>query len=77
MIPDPKRALVDAVRQSSSLDIRKAIVPKAGSTARQGPGYNGCLTKFVAESWDIASAQLKSQSLARTVGRIEAFSPTW
>lgn len=46
-LPDPKAALVDAARRSRSSELRNRIVPRPGSTAKQGPDYNGCLVAFV------------------------------
>jgi len=75
-VPDAKRALVDLARKSRSSDVRHRIVPKQGSTARQGPDYNGCLVSFVARHWDIGAAAEQSPSLARTVNRLSTFEPS-
>jgi hypothetical protein len=76
-LPDAKAALVDLGRKSKSKFIRDSIVPRRGSTAKQGPGYNGCLGQFVREQWDINAASAKSPSLARTIKRISSFAPVW
>ncbi len=76
-IPDPKAALVALARRSRSGDIRGRIVPRVGSTAKQGPDYNGCLTSFVQATWDIDAACANSGSLRRAVNRIGNFEPMW
>ncbi len=76
-IPDPKAALVALARRSRSKDIRGRIVPRAGSTAKQGPDYNGCLTEFVRTKWDINAACTNSISLRRAVNRVADFEPVW
>jgi hypothetical protein len=76
-ILDPKLALVSLGMKSKSKLIRESIVPRRGSTAKQGPGYNGCVGQFVREHWDINVAKTNSPSLARTIGRLAAFVPMW
>jgi hypothetical protein len=76
-IPDPKAALVSLARRSRSKDIRGRIVPRTGSTAKQGPDYNGCLTGFVQTTWDIDAASANSESLRRAVNRVAKFEPVW
>ena len=74
---DPKRELVKLASRSRSRDIRQRIVPRRGSTATQGPDYNGCLGAFVKYEWDIDVAGAASPSLARTLHRLMTFTPTW
>lgn len=76
-LSDPKRTLIDLARESRFADIRTRVVPKKGSTAKQGPDYNACLSAFVAGHWNSANAALRSPSLARTVTRFNLFEPTW
>jgi len=76
-IADPKAALVNLARKSRSKTIRDRIVPRKGSTAKQGPDYNGCLVSFVRGRWDIDLAKKNSASLARTVDRLASFNPVW
>ena len=76
-LSDPKGTLIDLARKSKSSVIRDRIVPKRGSSARQGPDYNGCLVQFVLTQWDIRSAADKSPSLARTAERLASFRPRW
>ena len=76
-LSDPKAVLVEIAAASGSRTIRQRIVPKRGSTAKQGPDYNACLVEFVREVWDVAAAVQSSPSLARTVARLARFTPTW
>ena len=76
-LADPKGTLIEVARKSRSAALRDGIVPKRGSSAKQGPDYNGCLVRFVEELWDINSASTRSPSLARTASRLAAFRPTW
>lgn len=76
-LPDPKAYLIDLARESRKRAIREDIVPKIGSTAKQGPAYNECLTSFVQEKWDPSNARRSSPSLERTIKAIEAFVPVW
>ena len=76
-LPDPKASLVAAADRSRSREIRLRVVPKRGSTAKQGPDYNACLAEFVYATWDIESAAVSSPSLARTMARLRSFMPSW
>lgn len=76
-IPDPKAALIRLARKSRSSDIRARIVPRVGSTAQQGPDYNGCLADFVQTKWDLQLACASSESLRRAVDRVARFEPIW
>jgi hypothetical protein len=76
-ILDAKAALVALGMKSRSKLIRESIMPRRGSTAKQGPGYNGCIGQFVREQWDVSVAQANSPSLARTMNRLSSFTPVW
>ncbi len=76
-LPRPKEALIDLARQSRSSELRDRIVPRHGSTARQGPDYNGCLVDFVASRLDLNVAATESPSLSRALGRLGTFQPVW
>lgn len=76
-IQDPKATLIALSRASRSLTIKSSIVPKARSTAKQGPDYNACLSMFVAKNWSLESAVAKSPSLRRAIDRFSKFTPTW
>jgi hypothetical protein len=74
---DAKQTLIELARTSRSPEIRGRIVPRPGSTAKQGPDYNACLETFVANHWSIDRARSNSGSLERTVRRLAAFEPVW
>jgi hypothetical protein len=76
-LADPKAEIVRLARGSRIRAIRDGIVPKRGSTAKQGPDYNGLLGSFVRNDWDLEIARAGSPSLARTVTRLAAFNPVW
>jgi hypothetical protein len=76
-LADPKAALVKVAGRSRSKVTRDRIVPRRGSTAKQGPDYNACLGSFVRNDWDIQAAKAASPSLARTIDRLTAFNPVW
>ncbi len=76
-LPDPKRTLIDIAKESRSSATRSRLVPKKGSTAKQGPDYNACLSEFVRGSWDPVEAAQRSASLTRTVARLGLFTPIW
>jgi hypothetical protein len=76
-LPDPKRTLIGLARQTRNRELKAAIVPRQGSTATEGPDYNGRLSVFVREYWDVSSAARCSPSLARAVRRIGEFQPVW
>jgi hypothetical protein len=76
-IGDPKDHLVNLVRKSSKRKLRDDIVPKKGSTARQGPNYNGPLISFVKKFWNPDEAMHNSPSLRRTIKAIKHFQPKW
>ena len=61
-LPDPKQALINLAARSRSADIRSRLVPKQGSTARQGRDHNS-LSTFVNSAWDVDLARSKSPSL--------------
>jgi hypothetical protein len=76
-LTDAKASLVALAKRSHSSEIRAQIVPRTGSTAKQGPEYNSSLSRFVWSSWDIESAGSTSPSLARTVKVLTKFVPNW
>lgn len=76
-LPDPKAYLINLARKSRKRAIREDIVPRQGSTAKQGPAYNECLVSFVQEAWNPSNASLSSPSLERTIKAIEVFMPVW
>lgn len=75
-LPDPKQSLINLVRGCQRRELRSAIVPRPGSTAQQGPDYNGPLVKFVRNHWNLARAVKRSPSLERAVHAVHDFRPT-
>jgi hypothetical protein len=72
-ISNPKEFVVNLARRSKKREIRAAIVPEDGSTAKIGPDYNGRLMHFVERSWDPAVAKVHSPSLRRTIDALDGF----
>ncbi len=77
LLPDPKGTLIRFAKKSRSRVIRESIVPKPGSSAKIGPGYNASLGLFVREHWNIGTAAANSPSLSCSLERITAFQPQW
>lgn len=76
-LSDPKNLLMDLVRRSRKRKLRSAILPATGSTAKQGPDYNGQLVEFIESRWEVHRAVRNSSSLKRTLGAVRNFTPTW
>ncbi len=74
-LADPKRELVSLAKRSRRREIREAIVPRPKTTAKQGPDYNGCLSRFVSEHWNPHVAKTSSDSLRRILKRLNEFKP--
>lgn len=76
-LPNPKETLIGLARRSKRKNLRDDLCPRAGTTSRIGPNYNGQLAHFVSETWNPHAAKLNSNSLKRTMDRLTAFRPTW
>lgn len=76
-INDPKQLVINLARRSRKRILREAIVPIPDSTARVGTDYNGVLSSFVLEAWNIKEAIKHSDSLRRAVNAINNFQPIW
>jgi len=74
---DPKAYLINLAKDSRKRALREDIVPKQGSTAKQGPAYNERLASFVQDAWNPSNARQFSPSLERTIRAIEVFAPVW
>lgn len=74
---DPKAALINLARASRKRDLRADIIPKQGSTAKQGPAYNECLIPFVRDTWNPEKARRHSHSLEKALRALETFEPKW
>lgn len=79
LIPDdveaiarPKEQLVDIVHESRYRERRDAIVPRPGSTQKEGPAYTSMLGKFVASDWDVEAAARAAPSLDRALRCLRA-----
>ncbi len=76
-INDPKQLVINLARRSRKRTLREAIVPIPDSTARVGTDYNGQLSSFVLDAWNIEEAIKHSDSLRRAVNAINNFQPIW
>jgi len=74
---DPKATLINLARASRKRDIEADIIPRPGSTAKQGPAYNDCLISFVRDTWNPEKARRHSQSLEKALRALEMFEPYW
>jgi hypothetical protein len=72
-IPNPKEYLIRLVTKSRKRDIREAIVPRTGSTAKIGPNYNVVLGEFVWKQWDVHEAIKNSPSLEGAFNAVSRF----
>lgn len=69
---DPKRTLMNIIRKSRKRYIKEDVIP-LNDKAKIGPDYNGRLTEYVKEYWDLDRARLSSESLDRTVKQLQGF----
>ncbi len=67
---DPKRKVIDLARNSSSSQIREGFVPKPGSTAAVGSGYNPLMERFIRCEWSPAAARTAAPSLDKCMTRL-------
>jgi hypothetical protein len=73
-IPDPKQFLIAKAKKSRKRNLKKDIVPRAGSTAKIGPNYNACLSNFIRSNLNVHRAIKYSESLDRGFRKIQNFS---
>ena len=71
-IPDPKKYLLHLAEKAKA-KVKQDLLPRKGTLAIQGFGYNERLTEFVEEFWSPDSAGAASPSLSKTIARID----TW
>jgi hypothetical protein len=71
-LPSPKETIVSLARKSRRKTIRQDLVPADGSTAAVGPLYNPRLVDWVTGCWCPRRAAKNSESLARTLLKLEA-----
>ncbi len=74
-ISKPKEFLIQLARQAKPRELREAIVPRVGSTAKVGRDYNGALLPFVQNKWQIEVASRYSNSFRRTLQALNSFEP--
>ena len=67
---DPKKTLLELARNGPR-SVREEVVRIDRSIARQGIGYNRCLSEFVATTWSPVRAEARSPSLLRARRRID------
>jgi len=65
MISDPKLELLKLVRLSRYRSIKDDILPREGDRRHIGPNYNGRLSAFLRDSWQVNRARRHSASLAK------------
>lgn len=75
-ILQPKEHLIGLAKKSRSSRIRQDIVPSSNSSAKIGPDYNGVLSEFIEQNWNVDIAAESSPSLKRTMMRLRKFSLT-
>lgn len=69
-LPDPKRQLLQLAKLAKR-EVRSDLLSDAGAIASQGIGYNARLCDMVRNEWSPARAAQRSNSLRRTIGRLE------
>jgi hypothetical protein len=74
-IADPKVHIISLARRCRNNYLKRGIIPKSGSTAKQGPYFNDCLIPFVKDNWDINNACNHSESLSRALRALSTFNP--
>lgn len=74
-LDQPKQVLIRLAAQSPRKNLREALVPRPGSTARMGPDYNGRLSTFIDNYWKAGEAVKHSPSLLRAFEAITSFRP--
>lgn len=76
-LDDPKRRLVDLVRHSSSVRIKRDVVPPEGGHTQVGPGYVATLEEFALQHWRLGVAAQRSDSLRRTRLALRELGTRW
>jgi hypothetical protein len=69
----PKRTLVNLARRSRRRAIREDMVPPEGFSSAVGPGYRARLIEFAQDHWRPAIAARSSNSLARCLRKLAAW----
>lgn len=74
LITDPKQCLINLTRKSKKRDLKEGIIPDSNSTAKIGKDYNGILSNYVQNYWQVESARLNSPSLKRAMIALNSLS---
>lgn len=69
-LPDPKQRLLQLAKLAKR-EVRSDLTSGAGAIASQGIGYNARLGEMVRNEWSPKRAAQRSNSLRRTIGRLE------
>jgi hypothetical protein len=77
LLTDPKRALVDLVRHSTSLRLRRDVVPRDGAHTQVGPGYVASIIEYASTSWRISVAARRCDSLRRARTALSDMARRW
>lgn len=67
----PKQVLVNACRSSRRSDVRRGVVPPAGSPRTVGPEYVAFVSEFFLRAWRPDEAAASAPSLARALAEID------
>ena len=74
-IIDSKQTLINLAKLSKSKTIKSGIVPRNGSTSKQGIQYNILIGKFIRDFWKLERAKTRSESLQRATNALTNFTP--
>lgn len=74
---DPTQTLVNLARKSKNSRVRKAMVPRPGTSTAVGPEYEGAVIEFGSEVWDVARASARSPSLRRARAALHTLGSRW
>lgn len=74
---DPTQTLVNLARKSKSTRVKRAMVPKPGTSASVGPEYEGVVIEFGLNVWDIERASQRSESLRRARRALRSLVERW
>lgn len=72
ILNDPKATLFEIIKRSRKRELKEDILPRYPGD-RMGPNYNGSLSSFVIQSWDIKNAMQFSPSLRRAYAHLQTF----
>ena len=70
-LDDPKQSLLSLARNSRSRRMREDMVAETKHGPVQGPDYNGVLSEFVHNDWDLNADFASCRSLSRMISRLQ------